>query len=151
MGHDLVIEVGSWEATLVVGPESSITLDADGGSLTVIEGTGGAKALSDKDKKSIAKSIDSDILKKAKIEFRSNSVSPSDDGSQLTVAGDLTLVGQTAPVDFTISVADDGQLTGSATVTQTTYKIEPYSALFGALKVLDDVEVVIVDCSVPTT
>ena len=30
---------------------------------------------------------------------------------------------------------------GGATVTQTAWKIKPYSALFGALKVVDEVEV----------
>jgi hypothetical protein len=148
MGHNLVIEVASWEATLVAGPETSITLDADGSSLAVVDGAGGMKALSDDDKVDIKKTIDKDVLKKKAIEFRSSSCSANDDGS-LAVTGDLTLLGQTGPVDFTLA-ADGGKLTGTATVTQSNFKIKPYSALFGALKVLDEVEVEI-EATVPTS
>jgi hypothetical protein len=148
-GHNLVIEVGSWEATLVAGPEFSITLDADGASVTVVDGSGGAKSLSDDDKGDIKKTIDKDVLKKKGIEFRSSSVTPNDDGS-LAVTGDLTLLGTTSPVDFTLAVDDAGKLAGSCTVTQSNHKIKPYSALFGALKVVDEVEVEI-DATVPTS
>jgi polyisoprenoid-binding protein YceI len=151
-GHNLVIEVTSWEATLVAAEDpaqTSIELDADGGSLRVREGSGGAKALSDDDKADIQKSIDKDVLKKKSVEFRSNAVSANDDGSELSVSGDLTILGNTAPVDFKLAVDGDGHLAGSAKVTQTNHKIKPYSALFGALKVVDEVEVVI-DATVPT-
>ena len=40
-GHDLVIEVTSWEAELDVAKDPAITLTADGGSLRVREGSGG--------------------------------------------------------------------------------------------------------------
>ena len=149
-GHNLVIEVTSWEATLVAGEDpaqTTIELTADGGSLKVREGTGGAKSLSDDDKKDIQKSIDKDVLKKKSVEFRSTGC--SGDGGALNVAGELTILGNTAPVEFTLNVDDDGKLTGSATVTQSNHKIKPYSALFGALKVVDEVEVVI-EATVPT-
>ncbi len=151
-GHNLVIEVTSWEATLVAGEDpaqTSIELTADGSSLTVREGSGGAKALSDDDKTDIQKTIDKDILKKKSVEFHSTDVTAAGDGGKLTVRGDLTLLGNTGPVDFTLDVAADGTLTGSATVTQSNYKIKPYSALFGALKVVDEVEVAI-NATVPT-
>ena len=37
----------------------------------------------------------------------------------------------------------DGTLSGDATVKQSDWKIKPYSALFGALKVNDEVKVVV--------
>jgi polyisoprenoid-binding protein YceI len=151
-GHNLVIEVTSWEATIVAADDpaqTSMELDADGSSLKVREGHGGAKSLSDDDKGDIEKTVDKDILKKKSVEFRSTEVSANDDGSQLNVKGDLTLLGNTSPVAFTLDVGGDGKLTGSATVTQSKHKIKPYSALFGALKVNDEVEVVI-DATVPT-
>lgn len=151
-GHNLVIEVTSWEATLVAGEDpaqTTIELTADGGSLRVRDGSGGAKALSDDDKEDIQKTIDKDVLKKKSVEFRSTAVTAGDDGSELNVGGDLTLLGNTSPIDFTLAVDGDGKLTGSATVTQSNHKIKPYSALFGALKVVDEVEVVI-DATVPT-
>jgi len=146
-GHDLVIEVTSWEATLDVGDAPSIELSADPTSLKVIEGQGGMQALDDDGKADILKSIDKDVLKKKDIAFHSTSVEPSDGG--FAVKGDLELVGKTAPVEFDLTVGDDGALSGSAKITQSAWGMKPYSALFGALKVNDEVEVVL-DGKVPT-
>jgi polyisoprenoid-binding protein YceI len=66
-------------------------------------------------------------------------VAPSGDG--LSVEGELTLAGTTKPLAFDLAVGDDGALAGTATVTQTDFGMKPYSALWGALKVLDEVEV----------
>jgi polyisoprenoid-binding protein YceI len=146
-GHDLVIEVASWEATLAVGDAPSLELTADPTSLKVIEGKGGMQALDDDGKADILKSIDKDVLKKKAIAFHSTSVAQSDGG--LAVQGDLELVGKTAPLQFDVSVGDDGTLSGSAKLKQSDWGMKPYSALFGALKVNDEVEVV-VDGKVPT-
>jgi len=56
VGHDLIIEVEKWEATVEVGQDgapAAITLDADAESLRVREGMHGLKPLSDKDLKDI--------------------------------------------------------------------------------------------------
>jgi polyisoprenoid-binding protein YceI len=74
----------------------------------------------------------------------------SDGDGELTVQGDLTLAGKTSPITFKLVAGDDGKLTGSAVVKQTNWKIKPYSALFGALKVVDEV-VVSIDCSLPSS
>jgi polyisoprenoid-binding protein YceI len=60
----------------------------------------------------------------------------------LSVTGELELGGQRGPVAFELTERD-GRLTGEATVKQTTFGIKPYSALFGALKVADEVRVAI--------
>jgi polyisoprenoid-binding protein YceI len=145
-GHDLVIEVTSWNATLDLaeGPsQTSIALTADGASLRVRDGSGGIQSLGDDDKVSIQQSIDDDVLKRSAIEFRSNAVHRSADGDHMRVQGELELRGKTAPIEFELAVAEDGRLTGSATVKQTDWGIKPYSILFGTLKVADDVEVMI--------
>ena len=72
-GHNLLIHVTSWSATLEVGADSaatSIVLEADASSLRVREGTGGMQALGDDDKANIQKTIDDEILKGAVIAFR---------------------------------------------------------------------------------
>jgi polyisoprenoid-binding protein YceI len=61
----------------------------------------------------------------------------------LSVRGELSLNGKQAPVTFDLSVGEGGRVHGSATVTQSAFGMKPYSALFGALKVADDVEVAI--------
>jgi hypothetical protein len=50
--------------------------------------------------------------------------------------------GATHRLDFELEVGPDGKLAGGATLKQSDWGIEPYSGLFGALKVRDEVEVV---------
>jgi polyisoprenoid-binding protein YceI len=143
-GHNLVIHVTAWEGTLELGPDpaqANLTLDADGTSLRVQEGTGGMQSLGEDDKASIQKSIDDDVLRRKDVRFRANEVQAAD-GSRIVVRGELELVGRVKPISFELT-ADDGRLTGSATVKQSEWGIKPYSTLFGALKVVDEVEVVI--------
>jgi polyisoprenoid-binding protein YceI len=145
-GHNLLIHVTAWQATLVIGAEpadTSVVLDADATSLRVREGTGGMQALSDDDKASIQQTIDDDVLKRKGIEFRSTTVHTDPDGSRINVNGELSIVGETRPFVFDLAVGADGRLSGSAIVKQSDWGITPYSTLFGALKVVDEVEVVI--------
>ena len=139
-GHDLIIDVTSWEATLEVGDASSLELSADPSSLHVREGKGGMQALGDDDKADIRKTIDKDVLKKKDIKFTSSSCESAGDG--LKVSGDLEMGGKSKPVSFDLSESG-GTLTGSAAVKQSDWGIKPYSALFGALKVNDEVKVVV--------
>ncbi len=139
-GHDLIIDVTSWEATLEVGDASSLELSADPTSLHVREGKGGLQALGDDDKADIRKTIDKDVLKKKDVKFTSSSVESAGDG--LKVSGDLEMGGKSKPISFDLSESG-GTLTGSADVKQSDWGIKPYSALFGALKVNDEVKVVV--------
>jgi polyisoprenoid-binding protein YceI len=139
-GHDLIIDVTSWEATLEVGDSSSLALSADPTSLRVREGKGGMQALKDDDKDDIHKTIDKDVLEKKDISFQSSSVEPAGEG--LKVSGDLALAGKSKPITFDLSESG-GTLTGSAELKQSDWGIKPYSALFGALKVNDEVKVVV--------
>ena len=139
-GHDLLIEVESWQATLDREAQPALTLTADSRSLRVLEGTGGLKSLSESDKADIKKTIDKEVLKGAPIEFRSTEVTEGAGGG-LSVRGELSLGGKQAPVAFDLATGDGGRITGSAAVTQSAHGIKPYSALFGALKVADEVRV----------
>jgi polyisoprenoid-binding protein YceI len=142
-GHDLLIHVTSWSATLVLDEDpgkSSLELDADATSLRVIEGTGGAFELGEDDIASIHQTIDDEVLMKQRIGFRSTGVRGEGD-ARLGVDGELTIVGTTKPISFELTIGDDGALSGAATVTQTDWGMKPYSALFGALKLADEVEV----------
>jgi polyisoprenoid-binding protein YceI len=145
-GHDLVLEVTSWEATLDVGADAESTtveLTADASSLRVQTATGGMKELGDDDKANIQETIDDEILERRDIVFRSTEVQSAAVRGPLSVQGELTLGGKIHPVAFDLAIDDDGTLSATAVVTQTKWGMKPYSALFGALKVLDDVEVVL--------
>jgi len=141
-GHDLDIEVTSWQATLNVAEDpsrSSLRLSADSGSLKVREGHGGMMALGDSERDSIEQSMRDDVLKGTAIAYASTAVTADGNGG-LRVEGELELNGTRRPLGFDLAVAD-GRLTGTATVTQTAFGMKPFSALFGTLKVLDDVVV----------
>lgn len=143
-GHNLLIHVTSWNATIMVAPDpadSTVELEADGASLRVREGTGGVQALGEDDMASIARSIDEDVLGRQGISFRSTSVRPTADGWGLHVEGDLTIVGKTCVVAFPLEVDDHGTLVGACVIRQSEWGIRPYSTLFGALEVVDEVEV----------
>ena len=144
-GHDLVIEVSSWQGTLQVGEnpgQNSLTLSADSGSMEVIEGTGGIKALTEEDKVEIKKTLEAEVLQPGQVEFESTAVTPMDDGERLKVSGELSMNGNVHPLDFELEFGPDGAVSGRATVKQSEWGIEPYSGLFGTLKVSDEVEVV---------
>jgi polyisoprenoid-binding protein YceI len=147
VGHDLVIDVTRWEATIDLAGDpagSSIRLTADPRSLEVREGLRGLKPLTDKDRAEIRKTIDAKVLGDSPISFTSRSVrGGAGGGAPLVVEGDLTLAGQSHPITAELAVTGDGHVTGTIPVTQTTWGIKPYRGLMGALKVRDDVEVVI--------
>jgi len=125
VGHDLVIVVTNWSAK--IGDDGAVVLSADPRSLEVREGLRGAKPLSDRDRREILKNIEQKVLGTQPIEFRGTA-----DG------GELTMAGATRPV--TIERTADG---GRAMLTQSQWGIKPYRGLMGALKVRDDVEVIV--------
>jgi polyisoprenoid-binding protein YceI len=150
VGHDLILEAGDWQATVVVGEDrqpSSIELQVDSRSLQVREGLHGLKPLSDKDRSEIRKNIDQKVLQGQSIHFRSSEVRST--AGKLGVSGELTLAGTDRAVGFELATRADGALSGTLPITQSEWGIKPYRGLMGALKVRDDVEVVI-DVRLPT-
>lgn len=142
-GHDLVIDVARWQATLSVDQTgATIELTADPRSLVVREGVHGVKPLSENDRVEIEKNIDEKALRGAPINFRSSRAAPVGDDGRVAVAGNLEMAGQTRPIRFVLSVDREGSVEGVARLTQSEWGIKPYSALMGALKVADEVEVV---------
>ena len=99
------------------------------------------QALGEDDKANIHQTIDEEVLKQERITFQSSQIQgmPGDGG--LSVQGDLTLLGATHPFAFDIEIGDGDMLHCVAILKQSDWGIKPYSALFGALKVLDEIEV----------
>lgn len=152
-GHNLQITVSSWSATLELADDpaaSKLTLSADSRSLRTIAGSGGVQTLGDDEKANIDKAIDDEVLKGGPISFESSRVQSGDVDGELHVHGELNLLGHRGPLEFTLRIDQDGRLHGEATVLQTTFGMKPYSALFGTLKVTDEVQVS-VDGTLPST
>jgi polyisoprenoid-binding protein YceI len=141
VGHDLVIEVTSWQASL---DGENVELTADPRSLHVREGVRGVKPLTDKDRDEIRKTIDDKILRGQPIAF---SGTARDEGGGLAVDGQLTMGGNTRPVRARLDSAG-GRVSATIPVTQSEWGIKPYRGLMGALKVRDDVEIVL-DVALP--
>jgi polyisoprenoid-binding protein YceI len=144
-GHDLVIEVTRWQAKVELAEDPSasrVELTADARSLEVRQGVRGVKPLTDKDRVDIRKTIDEKVLGGQPIAFRSSAVRAAGDG-RLAVDGELTMAGATRPVSAQLEVDAGGRVTGTIPLTQSAWGIKPYRGLMGALKVRDELEVVI--------
>jgi polyisoprenoid-binding protein YceI len=143
-GHDLVIEVTRWDATVEVGADpagTSIELRADPRSLEVREGLRGVKPLSDRDRAEIRRTIDEKVLRGQPISFRSTGVRLLD--GAVVADGELAIAGDARPVSVRLDVDPDGRVAATIPLAQSDWGIKPYRGLMGALKVRDEVEVVI--------
>jgi polyisoprenoid-binding protein YceI len=145
VGHDLVLEITHWSADIADdGVEATIDL----GTLVARSGTGGVKPLTDRDRREIGhnarKSMDTDHHPNAR--FVSTKVTRDGDGG--TIEGTLSISGKDNPFVLQISQTEPGHYRATGTLRQTDYGIKPYTALFGTLKVADQVEIE-VDAEVP--
>ena len=98
------------------------------------------QALDDDDRAGIEQTIDDEVLKGSAIEFRSTSF-----GGRRR-AGSRASWSSRARAHRSASTwrpARTAGSTGSAVVRQSDWGMKPYSALFGTLKVADEVEVVV--------
>jgi polyisoprenoid-binding protein YceI len=145
VGHDLTLEVTQWSAEVTVPDEdggglaaATVRAELELGSLTVREGTGGAKPLTDRDRREIEKTA-RQTLGAATASFTSARVIPAPGGG--AIEGSLTLNGKSQPARLQVLAPAPGKYRGSVTVRQTDFGITPYSGFFGALKLRDEVTV----------
>ena len=154
-GHDLTIDVTRWQAAVDPPARNSIadapTVPNDCGgleatidltSLAIREGHGGLKPLTDRDRRDILgqarKQLDSGRYPEAS--YTATTFTPDDIGGG-AVDGTLTLHGQSRPLRLQGTRTGDGEYRASATVVQSRFGIRPYSGMFGALKLRDQVDV----------
>jgi hypothetical protein len=154
VGHDLELEVTRWSADITVpGPgddglaAATITAELDLGSLTVRAGSGGARPLTDSDRRDIESTMRK-ILPgggasgrasggAGTATFRSTRIIPSAVGG--AVEGTLTLNGRSQPARLQVTSPAPGRYRGTAPVVQSAFGIKPYTGFFGALKLRDEV------------
>lgn len=143
-GHDLTIVVDRWSGVAALAEQplaSSIEVTVQVATLRVLEGTGGVKPLSDRDKREIAQTarrlLDTDRHPEAR--FVSTKVQESSGGG--VIQGALTLRGRERPLELTVTALGDGHYRAVASVRQSDYGIKPYTAFLGTLKLADEVQV----------
>jgi len=150
-GHDLSLEVVRWSARLTV-PDAegggiaaaTLTAELDLGSLAVRTGTGGAKPLTDRDRRDIEGQTRKILGDGAQASFTSAKIIPSSSGGSAAngaIEGTLTLHGTSRPLRLQVISPAPGEFRGSATVRQTDFGLTPYSGFFGALKLKNEVAV----------
>jgi hypothetical protein len=156
-GHDLTLEITRWSARVTVpGAEdgglaaATLAAELDLGSLAVRAGTGGAKPLTDKDRRDIQGQARKILGDGAKASFTSSKVIPSSSGSPApgaptpaagAIEGTLTVRGTSRPLRLQVVSPAQGQYRGSATLRQADFGITPYSGFFGALKLKNEVTI----------
>ncbi len=114
-GHDLVIELPRWSGELVVDDDKtpeSLEVRIDLGALTVVEGSGGLKPLTDRDRREIAttarRALSTDQHPEAV--FTANRFEMSGDNG--VIEGNLSIRGVTRPLRLQVSQTEPGQLPG---------------------------------------
>lgn len=152
-GHDLTIEVTGWSGQLTVDDTSApsdLEVRIDIGSLAVLEGTGGVKPLTDRDRREIAYTARRQLATDRNPEavFTATRFEPNADGG--VIDGTFTLAGNSRPVRLQVTQTGPGRYRASTSVVQSEYGIRPYTAFLGALKLRDAVDVEVeVDLSGP--
>lgn len=145
-----MIEAERWTASVTLPPGASeptqVRASVDARSLRVREGNGGIKPLTDSDREEIRRNLEQKILKSdhhPEIAFASTAVRALDERRWM-VAGELTLAGASAPIQIPVQVdssPEGTRLSATVTLTQSRFNIKPFTAMMGALKVADDVEI----------
>jgi polyisoprenoid-binding protein YceI len=144
-GHDLTIEITRWSGELTVNDDLSpadLTARLDLNSLTVREGTGGLKPLTDRDRREIAVTARKTLAvdRHPEATFAATKFEPgADDGG--TIIGTLTVAGAAQPLKLQVSSAGPDQYHVSTSIVQSAHGIKPYTGFFGTLRVRDAVEV----------
>jgi len=148
VGHDLTLEITQWSARVTIPGDDDtsestiVTADLDLGSLTVREGTGGAKPLSDKDRGDIQKQARKILGSAPSAKFQSTRVFQSASATAGgAIEGTLTLNGTSRSIRLEFSSPESGRYRGSTKIRQSEFGITPYSGFFGALKLRDEVTV----------
>jgi polyisoprenoid-binding protein YceI len=148
-GHDLTLEITDWQAEVTVPgapAQTEIAATLNLGSLTVREGTGGAKPLSDKDRRDIQNQARKILGNPATASFTSTAVIPSagaaaNQPTSGVIEGTLALHGASRAIRLEVSSPEPARYRGTTTIRQSDYGITPYSGFFGALKLRDEVTV----------
>jgi polyisoprenoid-binding protein YceI len=150
-GHDLIIDLPNWSGELTLDNDKvpeALEVRIDLAALSVREGTGGIKPLTDRDRREIAvnarRLLSTDQHPEAV--FTANRFEVSGEGG--VIEGNLSLRGVPRPLRLQVSQTGPGRYKITGTVVQSAYGIKPYTAFFGALKVRDTVDIEVTDIDV---
>ena len=141
VGHDLLLGIARWRGGLDVGADDvAVDLELDLGSLDVL-GAHGGRPLSDDDRSSILGNA-ARLLQVARhplARFTASGPVSLAEGGRLD--GTLSLCGTHRPVRLLVVQVGRRAWRATATVHQSSYGIEPFTAMLGALRLADAIGV----------
>lgn len=143
VAHDLQLEVGRWSLDL---DDTARTLRGtfDPRSLRVVcvmrDGREERALPSDRDRRTIEEHIIDDVLEPKRHPQIAFSGTWSGDGDERAITGTLELHGTQRPINTTAK-RSDGKWRVTLELDQTAYRIKPFSAMLGTLKVKPSVRI----------
>jgi polyisoprenoid-binding protein YceI len=145
VGHDLTIEATRWSGELTVSDDlapADLQVRIEIGSLTVRDGSGGIKPLTDSDKREIEATASKVLAadRNPEATFSATNFEPGADGGGV-ISGSFTLAGVTRPLRLQVRQDGPGRYRATTSVVQSEHGIKPYRAFLGALRVRDAIEV----------
>jgi polyisoprenoid-binding protein YceI len=150
-GHDLIIDLPSWSGELTVDNDKvpeALEARIDLTALSVREGTGGIKPLTDRDRREIAATARRLLSTDQHPEAVFTATRFEASGESGVIEGNLSLRGVSRPLRLQVSQTGSDRYKITGTVVQSAYGIKPYTAFFGALKVRDTVDIEVTDIDV---
>ncbi len=140
-----MLEAASWSGRVHLpaeqGAAASVEVEIDLRRLDVVDGTGGVRPLSERDKADIRTAMQKALRAGSHPIARFTSSRVQLDGDEATVVGDLSLGGRSHTLELVLNRAPHGTIVVGAQVVQTAWGITPYTGLLGALRLRDAVDV----------
>ena len=138
LAHDHEISAPIAKGTVDDSPSPSVELTVESSKLQVAD-----PGVSDKDRTQIQQTMQgAQVLNSSQfpeIRFHSTKIQPAGEG-RWTIEGELTLHGQTHPVQVTVT-KKEGKYEGSAAFKQRAFGMTPVSVAGGTVKVKDEVKI----------
>src|ERR1044072_2883404 len=139
-GHDLVIEAARGRATVnVADGAGTLDLTADSTSLEPRWGLNGLGSLTDNDRASIHRTSDAKVVRGMAIRYAGRAALAP--GRPLLMEGWLTIGLAPRPGSLELRPGAHNRADATVPLSKSSFSIKPYSALLGALKVRDALEI----------
>lgn len=146
MGHRLTIAMNTWQAAAgwAGGEPVDVDLTVEVESLEVLRGEGGVKGLSGPEK-ALARSNALGVLDADRfplIHFHAKDIEKTNDGYRIAGALEIRDEARDHAVDLRVEdLGDTWRMSCETEVRHSEFGLKPYSMLFGAVKVVDEVTV----------
>ncbi len=135
--HDISAPISS--GTVNDGDQASVRFVVNARGMKVLDPEASASTRAEIERNMLSDQV-LDTQKYAEIAFESTGVQP-DGNDSYKITGNLTLHGQTHPVQVAVKRAGDGKYEGTAKLKQTAFGIQPITIGGGAVRVKDEIDI----------